>query len=289
MTGLSTRILDHIVHLTPPGTLQDSVHAFQNLGFTVSPGGTHTGGQTANALVVFADGTYLELLHFAAPPPPADPNPWAHKRPGWIDFAFLGNDGAPSVAETINRRAEEEGSGVRYAREVRGGRRREDGRVLEWLISGPPDGARETLPFFCGDLTPRDWRVPLEPRANTQHENTACGVAHVKLLVPPDALAATARQLTSVLGASPYSSTAEEVAWHLDLRPSRVAPPSKIPVLRVGAAESDEEKEYVRAHGAGIYEVGFAVSDSGQGRETKTPFGKIVWVGEDAELDLRVQ
>ena len=48
---------------------------------------------------------------------------------------------------------------MRYAREVRGGREREDGKVLEWLISGPPDGKRGALPFFCGDLTPRDWRV----------------------------------------------------------------------------------------------------------------------------------
>ena len=109
--------------------------------------------------VVFEDGTYLELLHFTSPPSPDDPNPWAHKHPGWIDFAFLGNDGTPSIAETINRRAEATGSGVRYAGEVRGGREREDGKVLEWLISGPPEGARGTLPFFCGDLTPRDWRV----------------------------------------------------------------------------------------------------------------------------------
>ena len=187
MASLSTRILDHIVHLTPAGTLQDSVNAFQNLGFTsvlltftayihrnltqvmpyfsssVSPGGTHTGGKTANALVVFEDGTYLELLHFTSPPAPDDPNPWAHKHPGWIDFAFLGNNGTPSIAETINRRAEAEGSGVRYAREVRGGREREDGKVLEWLISGPPDGKRGTLPFFCGDLTPREWRVRRHP------------------------------------------------------------------------------------------------------------------------------
>ena len=111
--------------------------------------------------MVFEDGTYLELIHFTSPPSDDDPNPWAHKQPGWIDFAFLGNGGKPSIAETINTRADADGSGVRYAAEVRGGRTREDGRVLKWLISAPPEGRRGTLPFFCGDLTPRDWRVRL--------------------------------------------------------------------------------------------------------------------------------
>lgn len=127
---------------------------------SITPGGTHADGHTANALVVFPDGTYLELLHFTIAPPPDSSNPWAHKQPGWIDFAFLGNDGTPSVAATINSRAAADGSGARYAPEARGGRTREDGRVLEWLISAPDgDGARGQLPFFCGDLTPRGWRV----------------------------------------------------------------------------------------------------------------------------------
>ncbi len=34
MASPSTSILDHIVHLTPPGTLEETVSAFQNLGFT---------------------------------------------------------------------------------------------------------------------------------------------------------------------------------------------------------------------------------------------------------------
>lgn len=31
---MSTKILDHIPHLTPPGTLAESVEAFEKLGFT---------------------------------------------------------------------------------------------------------------------------------------------------------------------------------------------------------------------------------------------------------------
>ena len=125
----------------------------------VIPGGTHAGGATANALVVFADGTYLELIHFVRAPAPDDPNPWARKHPGWIDYAFLGTGGEPSIADAINERAGREGSGVHYE-ESKGGRRREDGKVLEWVISSSTEeGSRGTLPFFCGDVTPREWRV----------------------------------------------------------------------------------------------------------------------------------
>ncbi|PIL33010.1 hypothetical protein GSI_04459 [Ganoderma sinense ZZ0214-1] len=286
MAGPSTRILDHIVHLTPPGTLEDAVSSFQNLGFTVSPGGTHAGGKTANALVVFGDGTYLELIHFTSPPPNDDPNPWAHKQPGWIDFAFLGNGGVPSIAGTINARADADGSGAHYAAEVQGGRTREDGKVLEWLISAPPGGERGELPFFCGDLTPREWRVPLEPRSNVRHSNTARGVAHVKLLIPPEDLTATANKLTSVLGISPFSSIPGEVAWHLGPQLSRPdpAPTSSIPVLKLRAAEGEEEMEYVRRmRGPGIYEVGFIVSDPSQGRGARTPYGRVVWVSAGSE------
>jgi hypothetical protein len=66
----STRTLDHIVHLTPPGTFRDTADQFRELGFkfrveifvTISnplivpprviSGGTHANGLTANSLVV---------------------------------------------------------------------------------------------------------------------------------------------------------------------------------------------------------------------------------------------
>ncbi|OCH90678.1 hypothetical protein OBBRIDRAFT_887576, partial [Obba rivulosa] len=169
MSRPSTRILDHIVHLTRPGSLTETAEQFRALGFTVVPGGTHADGLTANALVVLPSGVYLELLAFTRPAShylPGSPlhyarttHPWAHKVPGWIDFAFLGNSETPSIAETINARAARDGSGAVYETEVRGGRKREDGRVLEWLISAPGEQhGRGALPFFCGDLTPRRWR-----------------------------------------------------------------------------------------------------------------------------------
>ena len=117
---------------------------------------------------------YLELIAFTHPiehyPEGSEErsrresNPWASKHPGWIDYAFLGT--SPTISEIINSRAREEGSGVRYLTEVPGGRQTVTGRVLKWLITGPDptsnvEGAAKngSLPFFCGDITPREWRV----------------------------------------------------------------------------------------------------------------------------------
>lgn len=61
------------------------------------------------------------------------------------------------ISTVINRRAEYEGSSVKYLAEEKGGRTRQDGVRLEWLISAPH--GQDPLPFFCGDITPRNLRV----------------------------------------------------------------------------------------------------------------------------------
>jgi hypothetical protein len=53
-------ILDHVVLVV--GELPPAIRQFNQMGFTVTPGGVHAGGLTHNALVSFTDGTYLELL-----------------------------------------------------------------------------------------------------------------------------------------------------------------------------------------------------------------------------------
>jgi hypothetical protein len=148
-------------------------------------GGTHESGFTENCLVVchnppptaaykfvyqiFQDGVYLELISFTHSPshyPPSSPErrerediPWASKLPGWVDFAFLG-DSTTSISKIINDRAREDGSEVHYLPEINGGRETPDGKVLKWLISAPDTGLETgSVPFFCGDLTPRAWRV----------------------------------------------------------------------------------------------------------------------------------
>jgi catechol 2,3-dioxygenase-like lactoylglutathione lyase family enzyme len=54
--------LDHVVILV--AELERAIADYTTLGFTVQRGGTHAGGSTHNALVGFADGSYLELIAF---------------------------------------------------------------------------------------------------------------------------------------------------------------------------------------------------------------------------------
>ena len=57
--------MDHLVILV--GELEDAIASYEELGFRVTPGGEHADGLTRNALVPFADGTYLELVAFIDP------------------------------------------------------------------------------------------------------------------------------------------------------------------------------------------------------------------------------
>lgn len=126
---------------------------------SVIPGGTHVGGLTYNALVVLADGVYLELIAFVEADPPSS-HRWGRASPGWIDFAFLGL--SSDVDRVINERAAKDKSGVTYQPGVDGGRHGEtpQGKVLKWRVTAPATKhGIGRLPFFCQDVTPREWRV----------------------------------------------------------------------------------------------------------------------------------
>ena len=56
------RAIDHIVILVTD--LQTAIDDYRALGFTVTFGGEHADGNTHNALVPFADGSYFELIAF---------------------------------------------------------------------------------------------------------------------------------------------------------------------------------------------------------------------------------
>jgi hypothetical protein len=64
------------------------------------------------------------------------------------------------MSDIINKRATEEGNGMMYTEEVSGGREKPDGTVLKWVISAPSaELGHGSIPFFCGDVTPRECRV----------------------------------------------------------------------------------------------------------------------------------
>ena len=194
--------LDHLVVVVP--SLAEGRSAFEAAGFTVSPGGRHEGVPTENALVAFADGSYLELL--AARDPGLRPHLREQaRREDWAkslhEATALGRRflpllaGPDGVADLVLRGAPL----ARLAREARRRghvltgptamqRLRPDGEALSWQLLLPE---RFELPFLIEDITPRERRVPVGPEAVT-HPNGASGLAHVRVnvrVVPVAAMA----------------------------------------------------------------------------------------------------
>ena len=152
-------MLDHVVYVARD--LAAAVDDHRRRGFTVTPGGEHAGGVTHNALVCFADGSYLELVAFRKPDPAH--RWWRHAASGgFADFAVLSDDLAQDLSalkDLVVREAAE------------GGRTRPDGVSLRWRAAF----LRAPLPFLIEDLTPRDLRVPGGDAA--RHDNGVTGVA----------------------------------------------------------------------------------------------------------------
>ncbi len=181
--------LDHLVIAVDD--LARAIADYTRLGFTVVPGGEHPDGATHNALVAFADGTYLELLAFLAPNPA---HRWWGRGPGLIDFAVLPDDTAAVVAEAQAR-------GLALSGPSTGGRVRPDGVRLVWQTALAP---ARGLPFLCGDVTPRSLRLP-DP-ASWHHANGALGITRLTVAVADLALAAA--QYQALLGVAPQPDVA---------------------------------------------------------------------------------
>jgi catechol 2,3-dioxygenase-like lactoylglutathione lyase family enzyme len=177
--------LDHVVIAV--GDLERTIADYRALGFTVVPGGRHPGRTSHNALVVFEDGAYLELIAWTAPNAAERWNVEHVKHgDGFMDFALIPEDVPRAIAEAQAR-------GLVMNGPIDGGRVRPDGRELKWQT------ARQTtfdLPFLCGDVTPRELRVP-EGDAR-RHDNGALGVS--KVVVAVKDLEASRKRYSALLG-----------------------------------------------------------------------------------------
>ena len=145
--------IDHIV--IGVDDLDQAVADYRTLGFTVVPGGTHTGGLTHNALIGFSDGTYFELIAFVDPTRRAAHRWWdaIAAGQGVIDFA-VGTDDAAGEAERIA------GEGLANDGAVDGGRQRPDGQQVGWRNLVVPGAQQAAGPFIIEDRTSRELRVP---------------------------------------------------------------------------------------------------------------------------------
>ncbi|KAK3060407.1 hypothetical protein LTS18_008599, partial [Coniosporium uncinatum] len=176
-TSTALPLLDHTIILIPYAHL---LHPppWLTQHFTITPGGTHADGKTANSLILFKDGSYIELIAFVDDDPECkDGHWWGNRKEGVIDFALTTTGSAATdVMGAVNARLEGAGlgpaarGGLRYADPVRGGRTRPDGEVMEWEVSfpvpvtaGEGEGSgggggvtRGEVPFWCHDVSDRE-------------------------------------------------------------------------------------------------------------------------------------
>lgn len=161
--------VDHVVIVV--AELERAVADYTELGFTVTPGGEHTSGATHNALVVFADGSYFELIAFKQAAPG---HPWYELLAGGegiIRYALL-----PGAIEEDLAAARSHGVPLDGPRPL--GRVRPDGQRIDWFLGTPQTN---DLPFLCADVTPRVLRVP-EGEARI-HANGVTGIEAITVAV----------------------------------------------------------------------------------------------------------
>lgn len=162
--------IDHIVILVHD--LEAAVRDYTELGFTVVQGGEHAGGVSRNALIAFSDGSYLELIAFTDNVVPESHPFYRPNNPeGLVTYALLPTDIEADIQSARER-------GLTLDGPFPGGRLRPDGNRIEWQTARP---LTNDLPFLCGDITPRDLRVP--SGAARVHKNGALGIDRINISV----------------------------------------------------------------------------------------------------------
>ncbi|CAK7566519.1 MAG: hypothetical protein SEPTF4163_004466 [Sporothrix epigloea] len=211
--------LDHIVLLVPHDVLRD-LPSWLTTAFTVTPGGQHTGGITANQLILFQDGVYIEIIAFVHDSGsdgeergPRRAHRWGRQPEGHIiDWAVgLATAADPDDAEEeywrIQQQVENADVGLAFEDLVAGGRTTPDGVVLKWATASPVDVSGDSrknvignLPFWCLDRTERQLRVPYAVRPElARHPSAVVGVAGLTVSVAEPALLQRLRSVYNVL------------------------------------------------------------------------------------------
>lgn len=164
--------LDHVVLAVDD--LDAASATMRAEGFTVMPGGVHGSGATENALIVFADGTYIELLAPTGKQAADGANymPFLAHGEGWSGYA-LHSDNLKKEVQTLRSR------GVEVNDVVKGGRVTPNGDELRWQSAFLPGSY---APFYIQDETPRTLRVP-ETKPVTTHRNGVTGVIGMVFVV----------------------------------------------------------------------------------------------------------
>jgi hypothetical protein len=166
--------IDHVVIVV--NDLASATKSFESLGFTVSFGGHHEHRPSSNALIPFADGSYIELVGFRPHPEPIV-DPWwtlLETGEGLADHALR----TERVAEDVARLTSQ---GFSARGPIAGGRNRPDGERVDWQIARIDTAANARPPFIIEDITARDLRVP--DGALATHVNGVDRIAGVTTVV----------------------------------------------------------------------------------------------------------
>ncbi len=164
--------IDHIVIAV--NHLDEASAAFDAAGFTVTPGGSHPTG-THNALIAFADGSYLELIAIEKPDL-AKGHPWFERmggKQGFVTFAV----GADPLDYELERLTS---LGITAVDRKDGARLRPDGQQLQWKSAALQTDPAVPLPFLIQDVTDRTLRVPSGKDA--EHKNGVKGTTGVTIV-----------------------------------------------------------------------------------------------------------
>ncbi|HEX4989825.1 MAG TPA: VOC family protein [Candidatus Binatia bacterium] len=187
--------IDHLVIVVKD--LDQAAKDYEQLGFTVVPGGKHPVG-SHNALISFVDGSYIEIIAFYREAP--DHRWWDPLQKGerLVDFCMQTND---LQGDTLKLRA----AGVAINDPVPWSRTRPDGYELKWLLSLAQGSHRGVAPFLIQDVTPREERIP----QTFNHKNDATGIETVTVTVGE--LTAVRRWYDGVLGNRPTNISDEKL------------------------------------------------------------------------------
>src|SRR5271165_1672505 len=119
--------IDHVAIVVDE--LESAVASYSRAGFTVVRGGKHPIG-SHNALIAFADGSYLELIAFFKPNSGHRWQKALEKGSGIVDFCIATDDLNADI-ESMRRAGAKIGDPFTLTRD------RPDGYHLSWLLADP--------------------------------------------------------------------------------------------------------------------------------------------------------
>lgn len=157
--------IDHLVVVVKD--LAQAAKDYEQLGFTVVPGGQHPVG-SHNVLISFQDGSYLEIIAFYREA--VEHRWWEPLRKGerLVDFCFQTDD-----LRGDTKKLKDAGAAINDP--VPWSRKRPDGFELKWLLSLATGNHRGVAPFLIEDVTPRTERIPQQ----FNHKNGITGIEQI--------------------------------------------------------------------------------------------------------------